>query len=162
MKKPLTSASNRSLSLTRTAIKRRPFMLNVGKLQVNHVSHVKWYSERLQTNIRRAVFGKYWSDMLYVEPFLALQGYCRKTEFTWFYGTVNTWLTWSLQTKCSAWSYAPSLIHQFIYPLVGDVNGISEISLTDVHGHKEFLPKHLTGMCRLSMRWNSYHNTNLQ
>jgi hypothetical protein len=45
--------------------------------------------------------------------------------------------------------------------LVGDVNGASEISLTDIHGHKKFLPKHFTGMGGRPMRWNSYHDAYL-
>jgi hypothetical protein len=37
------------------------------------------------------------------------------------------------------------------------MNGIGQITLTDIHGHEELLPKHFAGMSRRPMRWNSNH-----
>jgi len=61
------------------------------------------------------------------------------------------------QPKSSAWCDAALLINELIHSLIRNMNGISEITLTDIHRHEELLPKHFAGMSRRPMRWNSNH-----
>jgi hypothetical protein len=61
------------------------------------------------------------------------------------------------QSKRGTWSDTPLLINELIYSLIWHMNGIGQIALTDIHRHEELLPKHLAGMGRRSVRWNSNH-----
>ena len=61
------------------------------------------------------------------------------------------------QPKRSAWRDATLLINELIYSLIWNVNGISQITLTDIHRHEELLPEHFAGMRRSPVRWNSHH-----
>ena len=61
------------------------------------------------------------------------------------------------QPKGSAWRNAALLVDELIYSLIRNMNGICQITLTDIHGHEELFPKHFAGMSRRPMRWNSNH-----
>ena len=61
------------------------------------------------------------------------------------------------QPERSAWRNAALLVNELIYSLIRNMNGICQITLTDIHGHEELFPKHFAGMSRHPMRWNSNH-----
>ena len=65
------------------------------------------------------------------------------------------------QSKRRAWSDAALLINELMYSLIRTVNGIRQITLTDIHGHEELVPKHFPGMSRRPVRWNATRGAGL-
>ena len=55
------------------------------------------------------------------------------------------------------WRNPSFLINQLVNTLIGNMNCPCKFTLGDIHGNKEFFPKHFAGMGGFSIGWNSHH-----